>query len=158
MYALQAAVTHGNIAGCIAFAALNFHFFGGQVPSTHNFQPHFVSLLFSSLLNLKNSLIMAALLHSYFSYQNVYSWWTNQPTNRVSEVGLPTILLHWKFSRKNEFMVKNSVNRIKERIFPCKLFVIMNRKSMQWALLLSSKVTNQITDRRPTRRCVVFDW
>ena len=51
--ALQAAVTHGNIACCIAFAALNFHFFGGQVPSTHNFQPHFVSLLFSSLLNLK---------------------------------------------------------------------------------------------------------
>ena len=48
MYALQAAVTHGNIACCIAFAALNFHFFGGQVPSTHNFQPHFVSLLFSS--------------------------------------------------------------------------------------------------------------
>jgi len=25
----------------------------------------------------------------------------DQPTNRVSEVGLPTILLHWKFSRKN---------------------------------------------------------
>ena len=73
MYALQAAVTHGNIACCIAFAALNFHFFGGQVPSTHNFQPHFVSLLFTSLLNLKNSLITAALLHSYFSYQNVYS-------------------------------------------------------------------------------------
>ena len=38
MYALQAAVTHGNIACCIAFAALNFHFFGGQVPSAHNFQ------------------------------------------------------------------------------------------------------------------------
>ena len=43
LYALQAAVTHGNIACYIASAALNFHFFGGQVPSTHNFQPHFVS-------------------------------------------------------------------------------------------------------------------
>jgi hypothetical protein len=53
LHALQAAVTHGNIACCIAFAALNFHFFGGQGPSTHNFQPHFVSLLFYSLLNLK---------------------------------------------------------------------------------------------------------
>ncbi len=73
MHALQAAVTHANIACCIAFAALNVHFFGGQLPSTHNFQPHFVSLLLTSLLNLKNSLITAALLHSYFSYQNVYS-------------------------------------------------------------------------------------
>ena len=34
MYALQAPVTHGNIAFCIAFVALNFHFFGGQVTST----------------------------------------------------------------------------------------------------------------------------
>ena len=34
LHALQAAVTHGNIACCIALAALNFHFFGGQVPST----------------------------------------------------------------------------------------------------------------------------